>query len=255
MSYRNLIYVPKQKEPFKISRSKIELFMQCQRCFWLDARLGIKRPSMPPFNLNNAVDQLFKKEFDIYRKSKKAHPMMIENGIDAIPFEHPDLDKWRENFVGIGYLDKPTNLFVFGAVDDLWINSKNELIVVDYKATSKTSEVNVDSDWQIGYKRQVEIYVWLLRMNGFKVNDKAIFVYTNAQIDSDGFYDVLKFKTKIIEHNTNIDWIEEEIKNIKKCLDGEIPKVGKSAMGGICEFCEYSKKRTELTLKYLPKKR
>ncbi|MCA9330587.1 hypothetical protein KC957_00940, partial [Candidatus Saccharibacteria bacterium] len=47
---RNKPYQPGQAEPFKVSRSKIELFMQCPRCFWLDARLKIKRPSGPPFN-------------------------------------------------------------------------------------------------------------------------------------------------------------------------------------------------------------
>jgi hypothetical protein len=73
-------------------------------------------------------------------------------------------------------------------------------------------------------------------------------------VDVDGFYDVLKFRTKLIEHNTDTSWIDKELGNIKKCLDGDIPRVGKSAMGNVCEFCEYAKKRTELTLKYLSPK-
>ena len=40
-----------------------------------------------------------------------------------------------------------------------------ELIIVDYKATAKNGEVNLDADWQIGYKRQMEIYQWLFRQN------------------------------------------------------------------------------------------
>src|SRR5271166_4317108 len=123
-------YVPGQKTQYKISRSKIELFKQCPRCFWLDGRLKIKRPNGPPFSLNKAVDELLKKEFDSYRKQAKAHPIMIANQIEAIPFAHDDLDKWRENFVGVGALHKPTNLFVFGAIDDVWINEDGELIVV-----------------------------------------------------------------------------------------------------------------------------
>ena len=67
---------------------------------------------------------------------------MIEYKIDAIPFEHKDLDKWRENFVGIQALHEPTNLLIFGAVDDIWIMPNGELIVVDYKATAKKSEVS-----------------------------------------------------------------------------------------------------------------
>ena len=68
-----------------------------------------------------------------------------------------------------------------------------ELIVVDYKATSKNKEVSIDSDWQISYKRQLEVYQWLLRQNGFAVSDTGYFVYTNARLDVDGFGDKLEF--------------------------------------------------------------
>jgi hypothetical protein len=40
---------------------------------------------------------------------------------------------------------------------------------------------------------------------------------------------------------------------MKKCLEGEMPEVGIAIMGGTCEFCEYAKKRTELTVKHLRK--
>ena len=45
-------------EPFKISRSKIDLFLQCPRCFYLDRKLGVARPPGFPFSLNSAVDAL-----------------------------------------------------------------------------------------------------------------------------------------------------------------------------------------------------
>ena len=38
---------------------------------------------------------------------------------------------------------------------------------------------------------------------------------------------------------------------MKKCMDGDMPAVGKAAMGGDCEYCSYAKSRTELTLKAL----
>src|SRR4051812_47649316 len=116
---RSIPYKPGQTEPFKVSRSKIELFMQCQRCFWLDVRLKLKRPDGPPFNINKAIDELFKKEFDTYRTKGEPHPLMVEYGVKAIPFTHAELDNWRENFTGVIALHKPTNLHVFGAVDDI----------------------------------------------------------------------------------------------------------------------------------------
>ena len=70
---RNL-YQPGDAKPFRLSRSKLELFMNCQRCFYLDRRLGIGQPPRFPFNLNSAVDFLLKKEFDDYRARQAPHP-------------------------------------------------------------------------------------------------------------------------------------------------------------------------------------
>jgi CRISPR/Cas system-associated exonuclease Cas4 (RecB family) len=245
---RNQPYKPNQTAPFKISRSKIELFMQCPRCFWLDVRLKIKRPDGPPFSLNKAVDELFKKEFDVYRAKAEPHPIMVDNGVMAVPFSHSDLDKWRQNFVGVFSLHEPTNLHIFGAIDDVWVKPNGELIVVDYKATAKAKEVSLDADWQIGYKRQLEVYEWLLRQNGFKVSDTGYFVYTNGRLDLDGFNDRIEFRTKLIPYKGDDSWIEPTLKKIKKCMDGSMPPVGQAAMGGPCEFCSYAKARTELTL-------
>jgi hypothetical protein len=86
------IYNPKSTEPFKLSRSKIENFMYCPKCFYLDCRLGIGEPPGFPFNLNTAVDTLLKKEFDLHRAKQKAHPLMKAYGLDA------------GNFKGVRYL-------------------------------------------------------------------------------------------------------------------------------------------------------
>jgi len=251
ISERGKPYIPGQAEAFKVSRSKIELYMQCPRCFWLDVRLKIVRPSSPPFNINKAIDELFKKEFDNYRLKGQPHPLMVEFGVAAIPFQHENLSDWRETFTGVATLNQPTNLYIFGAVDDLWVNDSGEVIVVDYKATAKDKDVTIDSDWQISYKRQLEIYQWLLRQNGLRVSQTGYFVYANGRLDLDGFNDRIEFRTKIIPYIGNDLWIEPTLKAIKKCMDGEMPPVGYSAMGGTCEFCAYSRARTELTLREL----
>jgi CRISPR/Cas system-associated exonuclease Cas4 (RecB family) len=252
---RSLPYQPGQAAPFKVSRSKIELFMQCPRCFWLDTRLKITRPNGPPFNINKTIDELFKKEFDRHRAAGTPHPIMADNQIKAVPFQHKDLDTWRYNFTGVTALHKATNLHVFGAIDDVWPNDDGELIVVDYKATSKNKEVSIDSDWQISYKRQLEVYQWLLRQNGFVVNDTGYFVYTNARLDLDGFGDKLEFRTKLIPYEGNDAWVEPTLAKMKACMENDdMPPVGDAAMGGPCDFCTYARARTELTLKHMTKK-
>lgn len=249
---RSAPYQPGQAAAFKVSRSKIELFMQCPRCFWLDVRLKISRPSSPPFNINKAIDELFKKEFDRYRASGQPHPIMTDNQIKAVPYSHADLDKWRYNFTGVATLHEPTNLHVYGAIDDVWVNDDGELIVVDYKATAKNTEVSIDSAWQISYKRQMEVYQWLLRQNGFAVSDTGYFVYTNGRIDLDGFNDRVEFRTKVIPYTGSDDWIEPVLARMKACMDAsDMPPIGEAAMGGPCEHCTYARARTELTLRHL----
>lgn len=248
---RSQPYKPGQTAPFKVSRSKIELFMQCPRCFWLDTRLKITRPNGPPFNINKAIDELLKKEFDTYRVKGEPHPLMVDFKVQAVPFVHADLDKWRENFVGVATLHEPTNLHVFGAVDDLWVNPEGEVIVVDYKATAKDKDVNIDSDWQISYKRQMEVYQWLLRQNGFKVNSTGYFVYCNGRLDLDGFNNRVEFKTKIIPYIGDDSWVEPTLIKMKECMEGDMPAVGTAAMGGPCDFCTYARQRTELTMQAL----
>ena len=123
------LYNPKSTEPFKLSRSRIEDFSSCPKCFYLDRRLGIGEPGGFPFNLNTAVDTLLKKEFDVHRAKQVAHPLMKAYGLKAVPFEHEMINEWRENFKGVQYHHKPTNFIVTGAVDDLWKDDNEEIIV------------------------------------------------------------------------------------------------------------------------------
>ncbi len=232
------LFDPKSKEPFKLSRSKIDLFLQCPRCFYFDRRLGVGRPPGFPFALNSAVDCLLKQEFDIYRVNGVKHPLIKKYGIDAQPIPHKDLDKWRHNFTGVQYLHKPTNFLIFGAIDDLWQNSKGEFIVVDYKSTSKSEEITeLNKDWHKGYKKQMEVYQWLLRQNGYRVSNTGYFVYCNGKKDAKAFDAKLEFDVTLIAYKGNDDWIEKTIQKAYKCLTNDkIPKADKD-----CDYCNYIK--------------
>src|SRR3989338_4822947 len=129
---------PSSSERFAVSRYKIDLFVECQRCSYLDLRLGVSRPSMPSFTLNNAVDELLKREFDIHREAGTQHPIMKKYGVDAVPFKDERIAEWRDALRrGIGTNHTPSGFYVRGGIDDVWVKPSGELIIVDYKATSK----------------------------------------------------------------------------------------------------------------------
>jgi CRISPR/Cas system-associated exonuclease Cas4 (RecB family) len=234
------LFDPQSKSPFRLSRSKIELFMNCPRCFYLDRRLGVGQPPGYTFALNSAVDELLKKEFDLYREKQAIHPLMEKYGVNAVPFKHEKLNSWRDALhAGIEYLHGATNFLLSGGIDDLWVAPDGQLFIVDYKSTSKEEEVTIDADWQISYKRQIEIYQWLFRRNAFKVSSTGYFVYCNGLTDREEFGAKLDFDIKILPYIGDDRWIEGTILDIHNCLMGDIIP----ASGQDCDFCKYAEGR------------
>jgi len=216
----------------KLSRSKLELFIDCQRCFWLDVKHGIKRPPPAPYTINSAIDYLLKAEFDVHREKGTQHPVMKKNKIGAIPFAHDNLNKWRHNFTGVQFEHKPTGFLVYGAVDDVWVNPDGELIVVDYKATGAKQHQIYDS-----YRRQMEIYQWLLRQNGFEVSPTGYFVF--AQVNKGGGFGngeaVLSFDLYVEELIGDDSWIEHALMGARRTFDqATLPEATPT-----CEYCSY----------------
>lgn len=164
---------------------------------------------------------------------------MKKYDIDAVPYDHPDIDKWRDNFTGMQYLDKRTNLLLYGAVDDVWIGKDKKLIIVDYKSTSTEKEITLEDEWKEWYKIQMEIYQWLFKKNKFKVSDTGYFVYANAGKNKPRFDGRLEFELTVLPYKGKTGWIDQVILDIKKCLDSnKIPDADP-----LCEYCMYAHAR------------
>jgi hypothetical protein len=230
----------------KISRTGVEKYLSCKRCFVLNYKYKVYPPSLP-FTLNNAVDNLCKNEFDYYRKLKKPHPIFLDNKINAIPFAHKEIDNWRSNFKGIRFINEKDGYNFGGAVDDVWIRPDGQLIIADVKATSK-NEFNWDETWKKyefpkGYRRQLEMYQWLFRRNGFDVADEAYLVYFNGLKNKPKFNQTLEFELHLIKLECDDSWVEEKVKEASSLLlSGDFPKASKT-----CENCNYLRKRWEVS--------
>ena len=233
----------KSNTPFKISRSKFSNFLSCKRCFYLDRVIGLKEPSMPGWALNIAVDELLKKEFDQYRRDQKPHPTMLKNKLDFVPYQHKDLNIWRNSLKGgISYHDEKTNLIIHGGIDDVWFDLKErKLVVVDYKAQSSNYPVSVDSylgsTWHLNYKLQMDIYVHILRKMNFNVSDMSFFYVCNGEKTNNFFGNKIDFKTTLVPYKVNTSWIETQLIEMKEVLNSDnLPKIEPA-----CEKCAYLK--------------
>jgi RecB family exonuclease len=140
----------------------------------------------------------------------------------------------------VQFLHEPTNLIITGAIDDLWIDKEGNYIVVDYKATAKKEPVKeLNHGWQIGYKRQMEIYQWLLRRNGLQVSDIGFFVYCTGNPNAPAFDAKIDFDIHLIPYKGNDNWVEPVIENLHACLNGDQTHDA----GAECDYCAYFQAR------------
>lgn len=234
---------------FKLSRTGLEDFIKCPRCFKLQRGMGLKGLRMVPLTLAVATDALLKNEFDLVRESGDSHPLWEREGLDVRGFAHPDLELWRNNFKGIRVLHEPSGCTVYGAVDDVWQHRQTDhLHIVDYKSTSKQGTPDLESGFGAGYKRQMEIYQWLFRQAGFEVSPTGYFLYVNGSKEGrfyeSGLRGTMQFETTVLAHEGDDSWVEETIIRAVACLKDESLPVSDPS----CDTCRYVAERSALTM-------
>lgn len=207
----------------QLSPNSLNLYLECQHCFWLDKNLGVHRPPPYPYALNSAVDSLLREEFDAYRTKNIMHPLLKENNIKAHLFKNQKLlNQWRNNLAGIRYFDQYLQATLFGAVDDVLEFEDGKLAALDYKSTGSTA-VNVYDRFQL----QLDTYTFLLEKNGFKTVRKGYLAFYIVD-KSKGFIDRLPFRKELVEIDTNPSDIYEIFKDAVSILREAVPPLHSS---------------------------
>lgn len=256
---------PEHPGPYELSRSKVENFIKCEACFWLERVKYVDFPSIPSFNINTNTDRLLKRDMDSVR-GKSSHPVLEKFNLGHLtPFEHEDLERWTQStqFGGspnhFNTIHEETNILFGGGLDDVYYNNDTgELHIVDYKSTSSQKEdpekVNLDGKWKGSFKRQMDMYVWTMRRRGFETSDIGYFVYVDGLhkgIDGmllDEFsthyppsesplyeeHGVMFFGLDIIPYEVDTGWIDPTLEKIKQCLyKKKCPEHSKTCEHGI----------------------
>ncbi len=240
---------PENPEPYELSRSRIENFIQCEACFYMQQVEGIKFPSFPGYNINEATDVLLKRDFDRHRRDGTCHPFLQNIGLGhLLPFNDDRFELWTQSlhFGANGRFNtvhEETNLKVGGGLDDVWFNTEtNQVHIVDYKSTSQKSRgkaITLEGAWKASYRRQMDFYVWVMRRIGLDASSIGYFLYVDGDRFSEGDFlgkldAKMKFKVTLLPYETNISWVEITLERIRKTLLNE--KRPPHAAG-----CEYGK--------------
>lgn len=221
------------QKPIQLSPNSLDLFLECQHCFWLDKKQGIKRPPPYSYALNSAVDILLKQEFDEYRAKGEMPPLFSEHNLSAKLFPNQDLlNQWRNNFEGIRYYDSEVDATLFGAVDDVLEFPDKKLAALDYKSTGSTVPSIYDR-----FQLQLDVYTYLLEKNGFQTPKKGYLAFYIVD-KGNGFNDKLPFKKELHEIETNPDDIPQLFKEAVAVLK----RVSPPPHSKDCRFGEWQKK-------------
>jgi len=211
--------------------------------------MGIVSPSMPGWTLNETVDLLLKKEFDLCRDLQIPHRIFYKYGLDnVIPFKHKDIDKWRDSLHhGLSYKLEGTNITLSGGIDDVWFNKEDKnLIVVDYKSQSNkrpvTAEYYLAGPYRQSYKIQLEFYAFLLNKMEFNVSSIGYFYVCNANREVNSFEGRIVFNETLVPYELNTNWIEGKILDMLSILNSYDIPAGNPA----CENCAYARQRTRV---------
>ena len=232
-----------------LSRTAWDSFIRCKRCFYMERKLKIRPISMPGYPINSRVDALLKEEFDIYREKQEPHPVFREYNLNFIPFkmEKEKLNEFRNNRKGVRAKSTKTNFTIYGAIDDLWFNKdKEEVVIVDYKATSNkygADYVNSKMGYHKAYLRQLDFYAYLLKLNKFNVFKTGYWLVCNAHNKGQKtFNGNLKFKINLLPYDVSTDYIEDTLVELEKCYNSnKIP-----SLSDACDTCRWQKETSKI---------
>ncbi len=253
-----------------LSRSKFDDFKKCKRCFYLINSKGLIPPGTPQFTMNSTTDKLLKKEFDLCREKQKPHKFLIKKKLEyIIPYKNNEIatniygdqiihsktkqpykkmDAWRANYHGLQTRFKNTNVILYGSVDDIWLDTKNNcLIVVDYKSqaneTNVTQENYFNNGYKDGYQRQLDFYSYLLKQQNLnlKISDHAYLYVVNSRGLDNEFDNRLLFESTLISTEVKTDYLDAEIEEMIKIFNSKtVPQSAKK-----CKNCAYARQRSK----------
>mgnify|MGYP003973923773 FL=1 len=240
-------YKPDKDDYYKLSRSKVDFFLNCKRCFYLDRVKGLASPSTPGWTLNETTDLLLKKEFDLCREKQIPHRIFERYNLNnVVPFQHDNINKWRDSLHhGLKIQFRDSNIILHGGVDDIWLDKNdNKLIVVDYKSQANSNPVNTEDYlshvYHQGYKVQMDFYSYLLTEMGFEVSPVSYFYVCNADRSAPAFGSNMVFEETLVPYEWDSSWIEDKVLEMIDLLNSEkLPEDNPS-----CENCAYAQQRS-----------
>lgn len=221
-----------------LSKSSLEVFQSCPRCFWMDKMAKSPRPRGIFPGLPKGIDRVMKEMVE--RQVAAGMPVSYLDGSKASPFADRAALKlfqsWR-TFQTVVDIGQDRMVKAWGELDDLLVHSDGTVSPWDFKSKGDAPEDAVEYS-QKYYQLQADMYQLVLAGQGLKCSGFCYFTYV--------------WPVEIQERNIQFDhWtvrIPADSVRARKvlaqavdCLEGPCPVSSTE-----CEYCAFVDKRKEV---------
>jgi CRISPR/Cas system-associated exonuclease Cas4 (RecB family) len=211
-----------------LSNTRLGLFVECPRCFWLDLNAGIKRPDTIFPSLPGGLDALFKRYFDQFRPSGELPPEVKGKLPGRLLPDVETINRWRDWRRGIRYTPPWAEVEVMGALDECLVDEAGFFYPLDYKTRGYAPK----ADTHEYYQNQMNLYTLLLEGSGYRTKRLAYLLYYHPiQVKEHG---LIQFDISVKEVATDPEAAERLFKDAVSVLNGPVPDSSSS-----CGFCSW----------------
>lgn len=220
----------------RLSPSALNIFLECPRCFWLEKKMGIKRPRGIFPSLPGGMDTVIKSYFDKYRLRGELPPEIIGKVEGKLISDMALLKRWRNwKTTNLRYRDDSLNAVLSGALDDCLVHG-GIYIPLDYKTRGSP----LTSDPRKYYQNQLDCYCLMLDSSGYRTKGLSYLVYYWPEEVSEG--GMVRFAVNAIKIETDIASAVRIFENAVNLLSTGIPDASPD-----CEYCTLVDRRREQT--------
>ncbi len=211
-----------------LSNSRLGLYTECPRCFWLDLNAGIKRPDTIFPSLPGGLDTQFKRYFDQFRARGNLPPEVDGKVPGKLLSDMEIINRWRDWRRGLRYSPPWAEVELMGALDECLVDEAGFYYPLDYKTRGYAPK----GDTPEYYQDQMNLYTLLLEGNGHKSKRLAYLLYYHpVEVRQLG---LIQFEINVQEVPTDPEAAERLVKAAVAVLNTPAP-----ASPDSCGFCSW----------------
>jgi len=164
----------------RLSKSQLDKFQDCPRCFWLAQRHKLKQPEQISSKVWKGIERITIAHYEAHRLAKTTPPNLIgQVPSGCIPYQADRIDMQSLRYWGKGLRFQMDGIEVSTALDDMLQRTMGAdgvrlYNVIDYKSKSKETDAKATADL---YANQADVFDLAANVNNYPTDGVVYFDY------------------------------------------------------------------------------